>query len=278
MLPDDRGAPASESIAICVEPVPPQNEPVPRQNEPVPRQNEPVSPHKRASPTPKSCRMTTTTKPATLAELRASGWISKTVKQEIYDNFIRMLSQGDELFPGIVGYDDTVIPEINLALIAQHDMLFLGEKGQAKSRLMRLAGAVPRRRDSLHRPGRSAAARRSVPPDHPACARISSPARRRRKCPSPGGRAASGTPSGSPRAPSLPTSSARSIRPSWPAAPACRPKRRCTSGSSRGCTAASSPSTNCPSWTSWCRSGCSTSWKSATCRFAAIRSTSTSTC
>jgi magnesium chelatase subunit I len=82
--------------------------------------------------------MTTTTKPATLAELRASGWTSKTVKQEVYDNFMRMLSRGDELFPGIVGYDDTVIPEINLALIAQHDMLFLGEKGQAKSRLMRL--------------------------------------------------------------------------------------------------------------------------------------------
>ncbi len=81
--------------------------------------------------------MTTTTKPATLAELRASGWVSKTVKREIYDNFINMLSRGDELFPGIVGYDDTVIPEINLALIAQHDMLFLGEKGQAKSRLMR---------------------------------------------------------------------------------------------------------------------------------------------
>jgi magnesium chelatase subunit I len=81
--------------------------------------------------------MSTTTKPATLAELRASGWISKSVKREIYDNFIAMLSRGDELFPGIVGYDDTVIPEINLALIAQHDMLFLGEKGQAKSRLMR---------------------------------------------------------------------------------------------------------------------------------------------
>ena len=82
--------------------------------------------------------MTTTTKPTTLAELRASGWISKPVKQEVYDNFMRMLSQGDELFPGIIGFEDTVVPEINLALIAQHDMLFLGEKGQAKSRLMRL--------------------------------------------------------------------------------------------------------------------------------------------
>ena len=77
-------------------------------------------------------------KPATLSQLRQSGWISKPVKQELYDNFMRMLSHGEGLFPGIIGYDDTVIPEINLGLIAQHDLLFLGEKGQAKSRLMRL--------------------------------------------------------------------------------------------------------------------------------------------
>ncbi len=77
------------------------------------------------------------TKPATLADLKSSGWKSKSVKQEIYDNFLRMLSDREELFPGIVGYDDTVIPEINLALLSGHDMLFLGEKGQAKSRLMR---------------------------------------------------------------------------------------------------------------------------------------------
>jgi magnesium chelatase subunit I len=77
-------------------------------------------------------------KPKNLRDLRASGWKSKTVKQEIHDNFLRMLREGEELFPGIVGYDDTVIPEINIALLAKHDMLFLGEKGQAKSRLMRL--------------------------------------------------------------------------------------------------------------------------------------------
>jgi magnesium chelatase subunit I len=76
--------------------------------------------------------------PRTLAELRASGWKSRTVKDEVRGNFLRMLRDGDELFPGIVGYDDTVIPEINIALLAGHDMLFLGEKGQAKSRVMRL--------------------------------------------------------------------------------------------------------------------------------------------
>ena len=79
-----------------------------------------------------------TPKPATLKELRNNGWRTKTVKQEIYDNFITALARGDDLFPGIIGFGDTVIPEINNAIIAKHDMLFLGEKGQAKSRLMRM--------------------------------------------------------------------------------------------------------------------------------------------
>src|SRR5919206_3348446 len=77
-------------------------------------------------------------KPTNLRQLRESGWRSKSVKREIHDNFLTALARGDELFPGIVGYDSTVIPEINLALLAGHDLLFLGEKGQAKSRLMRL--------------------------------------------------------------------------------------------------------------------------------------------
>src|SRR5688500_6307096 len=79
----------------------------------------------------------TQAKPSTLRQLRDSGWQSKSVKREIHDNFLRMLAKGAELFPGIVGYDSTVIPEINLALLAGHDQLFLGEKGQGKSRLMR---------------------------------------------------------------------------------------------------------------------------------------------
>jgi magnesium chelatase subunit I len=81
--------------------------------------------------------MSIATKPSNLAELRESGWRSKSVKQELYDNFLRMLADGEELFPGIIGFENTVIPEINIALLSQHDMLFLGEKGQAKSRLMR---------------------------------------------------------------------------------------------------------------------------------------------
>lgn len=75
--------------------------------------------------------------PATLAELQASGWRSLSVKREIYDNFLTALARGDEIFSGLIGYEQTVIPELNIALLAQHDLLFLGEKGQGKSRLMR---------------------------------------------------------------------------------------------------------------------------------------------
>lgn len=81
--------------------------------------------------------MSITQRPSNLAELKASGWISKTVKEEIRQNFQRMLASGQELFPGIVGYENTVVPEISLALLAGHDILFLGEKGQGKSRIMR---------------------------------------------------------------------------------------------------------------------------------------------
>ncbi|MFT3879492.1 MAG: hypothetical protein QM703_07525 [Gemmatales bacterium] len=73
----------------------------------------------------------------TLAQLKESGWKSSTVKEEIRRNFLKKLAEGDELFPGVVGYEYTVLPEISVALLAGHDLLFLGEKGQAKSRIMR---------------------------------------------------------------------------------------------------------------------------------------------
>ena len=76
-------------------------------------------------------------RPSNLQELQNSGWKSRTVKEEIRSNFLAALSSRADLFPGIVGYENTVIPEISLALLAGHDMLFLGEKGQGKSRLMR---------------------------------------------------------------------------------------------------------------------------------------------
>ncbi|MCP4175105.1 MAG: magnesium chelatase [Fuerstiella sp.] len=77
------------------------------------------------------------TRPTTLAELNASGWTSCTVQEEIRANFQQSLAIGKELFPGIHGFENTVIPEISLAMLAGHDLLFLGEKGQGKSRLMR---------------------------------------------------------------------------------------------------------------------------------------------
>ncbi len=79
----------------------------------------------------------TAPRPTTLKQLRESGWQSKSVKDELRDNFLAALKNSDELFPGIIGYENTVIPEISIAVLAGHDMLFLGEKGQAKSRLMR---------------------------------------------------------------------------------------------------------------------------------------------
>lgn len=77
------------------------------------------------------------TRPENLQQLYESGWQSKSVKEEIRDNFLNMLANGEELYPGIVGYENTVIPEVNIAILSGHDMLFMGEKGQAKSRLMR---------------------------------------------------------------------------------------------------------------------------------------------
>ncbi|MEL7500473.1 MAG: magnesium chelatase [Planctomycetota bacterium] len=79
----------------------------------------------------------TSTRPTNLKDLLESGWTSRPVKEEIRENFLKQLAGGEELYPGIVGYENTVIPEINIAILSEHDMLFLGEKGQAKSRLMR---------------------------------------------------------------------------------------------------------------------------------------------
>src|SRR5215213_3335648 len=79
----------------------------------------------------------TAPRPTNLKDLRDSGWTPKPVKHELRDNYLAALKAGETLFPGIVGYDDTVIPELSIAVLAGHDILFLGEKGQAKSRLMR---------------------------------------------------------------------------------------------------------------------------------------------
>ncbi|HEY0531098.1 MAG TPA: sigma 54-interacting transcriptional regulator [Actinoplanes sp.] len=75
--------------------------------------------------------------PRTLGELRASGHEFRTVKEELRDNLLDRLRSGAPRFPGIVGYDDTVLPEVERALLAGHDMVLLGERGQGKTRLIR---------------------------------------------------------------------------------------------------------------------------------------------
>ncbi|HET9950106.1 MAG TPA: hypothetical protein VFQ22_14385 [Longimicrobiales bacterium] len=76
-------------------------------------------------------------RPTTLAELQASGYRSRSVKEELRANLVRKLQRGEELFPGVRGYDDTVVPQIVNAILARHDFILLGLRGQAKSRILR---------------------------------------------------------------------------------------------------------------------------------------------
>ncbi|AXH90803.1 magnesium chelatase [Micromonospora aurantiaca] len=80
--------------------------------------------------------------PSTLGELRATGHRYRTVKQELRDNLLARMGSGEDRFPGIVGYEDTVLPEVERALLAGHDMVLLGERGQGKTRLIRSLGAL----------------------------------------------------------------------------------------------------------------------------------------
>jgi magnesium chelatase subunit I len=73
----------------------------------------------------------------TLAALRASGHRHKSVKAEIRDNLLQRLASGQPSFPGILGYEETVVPEVERALLAGHDLVLLGERGQGKTRLIR---------------------------------------------------------------------------------------------------------------------------------------------
>ncbi|MBI1310959.1 magnesium chelatase [bacterium] len=79
-----------------------------------------------------------TDRPKTLGELRDSGYAPVSVKTEMRRNLIRKLRSGEPLFPGIVGYDETVLPQIQNAILSQHDMLFLGLRGQGKTRMLRM--------------------------------------------------------------------------------------------------------------------------------------------
>jgi magnesium chelatase subunit I len=82
-------------------------------------------------------------RPATLGQLKASGHVYRTVKQEIRENLLARMRAGQDRFPGIVGFDETVLPHVERALIAGHDIILLGERGQGKTRLIRtLAGLL----------------------------------------------------------------------------------------------------------------------------------------
>jgi magnesium chelatase subunit I len=75
--------------------------------------------------------------PTTLGALRASGWKSVPVKEELRTNAVRNITEGKPLFEGVMGYEDTVMPQLENALLAGHDIVFLGERGQAKTRMIR---------------------------------------------------------------------------------------------------------------------------------------------
>jgi magnesium chelatase subunit I len=80
--------------------------------------------------------------PATLGQLRASGYSPRSVKTELRSNVLARLRAGQTAFPGIVGFDDTVLPELESALLAGHDLVLLGERGQGKTRVMRTVAGL----------------------------------------------------------------------------------------------------------------------------------------
>mgnify|MGYP001046205312 FL=1 len=73
----------------------------------------------------------------TLGELRAAGYRFRTVKQELRENVLRLVAAGEPLFPAMIGYQETVIPQIAAAILSMHDILLLGLRGQAKTRMLR---------------------------------------------------------------------------------------------------------------------------------------------
>lgn len=78
-----------------------------------------------------------TAKPTTLGELKSSGYERRSIKTEMRENLMGRLRQGGPLFPGIVGYDDSVVPSIANAILGKHNFILLGLRGQAKSRILR---------------------------------------------------------------------------------------------------------------------------------------------
>src|SRR5882762_11242175 len=76
-------------------------------------------------------------RPQTIGALRQSGWVSQPVKEEVRANAMARMAAGEPVVSGLLGYDDTVLPQLENALLAGHDMILLGERGQAKTRIIR---------------------------------------------------------------------------------------------------------------------------------------------
>jgi magnesium chelatase subunit I len=98
---------------------------------------DPLSDHDSASPRGGPGDGEAGQRPRTLGELRASGHEYRTVAEEVRVNLLARMRAGEPRFPGIVGFDDTVLPELERALLAGHDVVLLGERGQGKTRLIR---------------------------------------------------------------------------------------------------------------------------------------------
>ena len=77
------------------------------------------------------------TQPTTLGELRKIGWVSRPVKEEMRANAAKAVAASEPLFEGVLGYENTVLPQLENAMLAGHDVVFLGERGQAKTRMIR---------------------------------------------------------------------------------------------------------------------------------------------
>jgi magnesium chelatase subunit I len=90
-----------------------------------------------ARPTPKEVRDVVDERPTTVRELREAGYEVLPVREELRRNLIAGLREGRDLFPGIVGYDETVIPQLENAILSEQDVILLGERGQAKTRIIR---------------------------------------------------------------------------------------------------------------------------------------------
>ena len=129
-------------------------------------------------------------KPQTFGELKASGYAPRGVKEELRENLRRALSRGENPFPGIHGYERTVLPALYNAILSKHDFLLLGLRGQAKTRLLRML--VHLLDAEIPAIAGSELSEDPVRADHASTAGASSPRRATRRR-SPGSRARSAT-------------------------------------------------------------------------------------